>query len=62
MENLRKQSFDDWKQSPLKNKEEQKTGNKVANNYRFDSNPVRIGFAWAKLAAAKEPSATGGVM
>ena len=31
MENLIKQSFDDWKQSPLKNKEEQKTGNKVAN-------------------------------
>ena len=31
MENLIKQSFDEWKQSPLKNKEEQKTGNKVAN-------------------------------
>jgi len=31
MENLIKQSFEDWKQSPLKNKEEQKTGNKVAN-------------------------------
>ena len=31
MENLIKQSFDDWKQSPLKNKEEQKIGNKVAN-------------------------------
>ena len=31
MENLIKQSFDDWKQSPLKNKEEQKTGNKVSN-------------------------------
>ena len=31
MENLIKQSFDDWKQSPLKNKEEQKTGNRVAN-------------------------------
>ena len=31
MENLIKQSFDEWKQSPLKNKEEQKTGNRVAN-------------------------------
>ena len=31
MENLIKQSFEEWKQSPLKNKEEQKTGNKVAN-------------------------------
>jgi zinc protease len=31
MENLIKQSFEGWKQSPLKNKEEQKAGNKVAN-------------------------------
>jgi zinc protease len=31
MENLIKQSFEGWKQSPLKNKEEQKTGNRVSN-------------------------------
>ena len=31
MENLIKQNFDSWKQSPLKNKEEQKTGNRVAD-------------------------------
>ena len=31
MENLIKQNFEEWKQSPLKNKEEQKTGNRVAN-------------------------------
>ena len=31
MENLIKQNFDSWKQSPLKNKEEPKTGNRVAD-------------------------------